>query len=120
MPSLPMLLQRPKFEDTRGYVYEAWRQSSGLEVRQITIVGCAPGRWKGLHFHPAKASTWTCVSGRCLARVGERLVPLRAGDGVLVYIPPNVSHDLMGLGRRGGVIVELDSHEFVEGDKIRL
>jgi hypothetical protein len=54
-----------------------------------------------------------------LARIGEAIIPLQAGDGILVYIPATVTHDIMGLERRN-VIVELDSAEYAEGDKVRV
>lgn len=112
-----MLLQRPVHKDHRGYVYEAWRSSNGFQCRQITIVGCERGIWKGAHIHLSKASLWTCSAGRLLARIGEAIVPLTAGDGVFVYIPPNIVHDVLGLGKRN-VLLELDSMEFQDGDKV--
>ena len=114
-----MLMKRQKHEDHRGWVIEAWRASEGFGCQQVTLVGCAPGIWKGLHFHPRKASVWMCAGGRLLARVGDSVVPLAAGDGVLLAIPPGVPHDVMGLAKRN-VLVELDNEEFVEGDKVRL
>ena len=114
-----MLLQKPVHKDHRGWVYEAWRGSNGFQCKQVTLVGCERGIWKGAHYHPAKNSLWACVAGRVLARVGETIIPLQAGDGVLVYIPATITHDIMGLERRN-VIVELDSAEFVEGDKVRI
>ena len=117
--SQPMLLQKLVHRDHRGWVYEAWRGSNGFKCEQVTIVGCERGLWKGAHYHPSKHSLWTCVSGRVLARIGEAIIPLKAGDGIFVYIPATTVHDVMGLERRN-VIVELDTEEFVEGDKIRV
>lgn len=114
-----MLLQKRLHKDHRGYVYEAWRLSEGFPCKQVTIVGCATGIWKGAHYHPDKNSIWACVAGRLLARVGDTVVPLRAGDGLFVYIPAGTTHDIMGLGKRN-TLLELDSEEFQEGDKVRL
>lgn len=119
MPSQPMRLRRPVHRDHRGYVYEAWRASQRFECKQVTLVGCERGIWKGAHYHPLKHSLWACAAGRLLARVGESIIPLKAGDGVFVYIPANTTHDVLGLGARN-VLLELDSEEFVEGDKVRV
>ena len=113
------ILRRPVHRDHRGFVYEAWRESSDFGCKQVTVVGCQTGLWKGLHLHPSKHSIWFCAAGRLLCRVGDNLVALRAGDGLLVSIPPHTPHDVMGLARRN-VLVELDDREFVEGDKVRI
>lgn len=116
-PNRAALIAREVHQDNRGWLYEAWRSSGGIPVAQATLVGCNQGIWKGGHRHPAKSHLWYCAGGRLLARVGDRVVPLTAGDGVALYIPAGVLHDVVGLGRRN-TLLELDSAEWVEGDKV--
>ena len=96
--------------------YENLVEGAGHKIKRITM---APGARLSLQKHQRRAERWTVISGRGVAAVDGKDIPLSPGE--TVYIPLGAAHRMANPGADPLVFAEVQLGDyFGEDDIIRL
>lgn len=119
----PHLVLAPKFDDPRGYFYEAWKGHGGWEwtPKQMNVSFSKEGVVRGLHYRKVKpeGKLVYCVSGEiedacvCL-ECGERRIFSLRPDGHGLVVLPGWAHGFRA--KKDSVVVYLVSEEYDHSD----
>ena len=100
-------------------VHRPWGEYSVLDeqpdckVRRLRV---KPGQVLSLQMHQKRSEQWTVLSGSAKARIGDKEMPLGAGDTVV--IEPGTPHRLENTGPSDLHIVEVQLGEYIGADDI--
>ncbi len=96
--------------------YENLGEMADHKVKRIVV---NPGKRLSLQKHKRRAEHWVVISGEAIMTLGDKEIPLKAGQSV--DIPQGVAHRIMNPGSVALVFVEAQMGDyFGEDDIIRL
>jgi mannose-6-phosphate isomerase len=95
-------------------MYEVLDEGEGYKVKRIEV---KPGHRLSLQMHESRAEHWVIVAGKALATVGDREIPLRENQDVLV--PVRTRHRIANPGKSKLVFIEVQCGSYLGEDDIK-
>lgn len=93
--------------------YKVLENTPGRKVKTIFV---KPNKRLSLQKHRHREEYWLVAEGRGMVRVGDKEVPLKAGNSII--IPKNTTHRVTNLGEDTLVFVEIQVGDYLEEDDI--